>query len=586
MKKYCKRGHLRTTENLTPNGTCRECRKTRYTVQTGGDGKTPYTLKAGDKFGRWTVLERGDDDKHGNPRWWCQCECPLRTKRLAYGRALVNKASQSCGCLQKENVVIFTCEREGCGRTKTVSRYQYENAESHYCSWECTYPSRWNDWVFAVKKRGGIPDEPEIHTPPGEPRRCLCQYGHTFQISLNKLLEGQWCPHCHELIKEPVCRAIMEALLMGKFPPARPDWLEGLELDGYDEGQGIALEYDGEQHRKRNPFYHSTEERFASQQERDQRKDQGCLAQGIRLIRVDTPNIYEMEKCIRGRAKKMGIPVPRETPVNVDELQVDFGPITRENLRRLGLMNIELRSQYQGMRVKHPLRCTVCGYEWDASLEYYMDHPCPKCSERARAQEFQRSLDERLDTEQVVGRYESGESIESIARERGVGTAVIRSLLREAGIRIRRRDSVALEKKLTDNKDNIIESFMGGERIHSISRRLKCNNNTITKVLQDWGVPTRSPIGTMWSAETKRIVGGKGHIIQLYKDGGTSRKIGADYEVGSNVILKWLRLWAVEIRKQSPQVGYKHSEGAKRKMSVGHSKPWSAARREAENRGG
>jgi hypothetical protein len=375
----------------------------------------------------------------------------------------------------------------------------------------------------------------------------------------------------------------MEALFMGKFPRACPDWLEGLKLDGYD-GESIAFEYDGEQHRRRNPFFHPTEERFVSQQERDQRKNHGCLARGIRLIRVDTPNIYEMEKCIRRRAKELGIPVPRETRVNVDELQVDFGPVARENLCRLGLMNIELRSQYRGMGVEHPLRCIVCGYEWEAILGYYMDHLCPKCSEAARTQEFQRSLDERLDREQIIGRYESGESIESITRERGVGSRVVPSLLRESGIQIRRRDSVALEKKLTDNKDNIIESFMGGERIHSISRRLKCNNNIITKVLQDWGVPMRSPVGTMWSAETKRIVGGKDHIIQLYEHGGTSRTIGAEYGVGSNVILKWLRFWAVETRKQSPQVVCKHSDGAKRKMSVGHSKPWSAARREAENR--
>jgi hypothetical protein len=376
----------------------------------------------------------------------------------------------------------------------------------------------------------------------------------------------------------------MEVLLMGKFPPARPDWLGGLKLDGYSEEEGIAFEYDGEQHRKRNPFYHSTEDRFVSQQERDQRKDQGCLAQGIRLIRVNTPSIYEMEKCIRHQAKKMGIPVPRETPVNVDELLVDFGPVTKENLRRLGLTNIELRSQYRGMGVKHPLRCIVCGYEWEALLGYYMDHLCPKCSKTARAQEFQRLLDERLDREQITGRYESGESIESITRERRVGGAVIPSLLREAGIRIRRRDSVALEKKLTGNKDNIIESFMGGERIHSISRRLKCNNNIITKVLQDWGVPMRSPVGTMWSAETKRIMGEKDHIIQLYKDGGISTKIGAECGVGGNVILKWLRFWGAEIKKPAPQVGHKHSEEAKRKMSVGHSKPWSVARREAENR--
>lgn len=58
----------------------------------------------GQKFGRWTVLERAEPkyNKKGcaEGRWKCRCDCG--TERIVLQASLVRGRSQSCGCLNKE----------------------------------------------------------------------------------------------------------------------------------------------------------------------------------------------------------------------------------------------------------------------------------------------------------------------------------------------------------------------------------------------------------------------------------------------------------------------------------------------------
>lgn len=51
------------------------------------------------RFGKLTVLARGDKDRHGNMRWYCHCDCGNFTTVL--GGSLKSGASQSCGCGHK-----------------------------------------------------------------------------------------------------------------------------------------------------------------------------------------------------------------------------------------------------------------------------------------------------------------------------------------------------------------------------------------------------------------------------------------------------------------------------------------------------
>ena len=57
-------------------------------------------ISAGDRFGRWTVLEDYRVTEKGEKKWHCRCECG--TERYVVERSLVHGGSLSCGCLRKE----------------------------------------------------------------------------------------------------------------------------------------------------------------------------------------------------------------------------------------------------------------------------------------------------------------------------------------------------------------------------------------------------------------------------------------------------------------------------------------------------
>ena len=60
----------------------------------------------GKKFGRLTVMERGEDkispSGQKKVRWWCKCDCGNSELILAFGYNLKSGHTQSCGCLNSE----------------------------------------------------------------------------------------------------------------------------------------------------------------------------------------------------------------------------------------------------------------------------------------------------------------------------------------------------------------------------------------------------------------------------------------------------------------------------------------------------
>jgi len=65
----------------------------------------------------------------------------------------------------------------------------------------------------------------------------------------------------------------------------RPKWLEGLEIDIYLPNRKMGFEYDGEQHFKYIPYFHTDYEHFDKQKKRDKLKDEICKKGNIHLIR-------------------------------------------------------------------------------------------------------------------------------------------------------------------------------------------------------------------------------------------------------------------------------------------------------------
>lgn len=113
-----------------------------------------------------------------------------------------------------------------------------------------------------------------------------CSVGHIFYKKYSKIEDGYWCPMCNANCGEAITREILCIYFGVTFPKVRPKWLEGLELDGYNENLKLAFEYDGQQHYKYIEKFHVTFENFIHQKERDIRKNKLCKENNVILIRV------------------------------------------------------------------------------------------------------------------------------------------------------------------------------------------------------------------------------------------------------------------------------------------------------------
>lgn len=72
---------------------------------------------SGQKFGRWTVISRAEDQitskGYHNIMWLCECDCGNR--KVVRGKSLVGGISKSCGCLQREGSFERASKHHGFG---------------------------------------------------------------------------------------------------------------------------------------------------------------------------------------------------------------------------------------------------------------------------------------------------------------------------------------------------------------------------------------------------------------------------------------------------------------------------------------
>ena len=60
----------------------------------------------GQTFNRLTVAKRVENDKFGNAQWLCRCNCESKNEIIVATGSLNSGNTQSCGCLQREKVMI------------------------------------------------------------------------------------------------------------------------------------------------------------------------------------------------------------------------------------------------------------------------------------------------------------------------------------------------------------------------------------------------------------------------------------------------------------------------------------------------
>ncbi len=98
---------------------------------------------------------------------------------------------------------------------------------------------------------------------------------------------------------EKECRRAIEELTNKPFPKSRPSFLKNcvsghnLELDCFNSELKMAVEYNGQQHYKYTPYFHSSKEAFYNIKYRDDMKKRLCDENHIKLIVV--PHTVKLE---------------------------------------------------------------------------------------------------------------------------------------------------------------------------------------------------------------------------------------------------------------------------------------------------
>lgn len=88
----------------------------------------------GKRFGRLVVIERAENDKQGQARWLCRCDCG--NTKVVCRRELLNGDTKSCGCLRVETTVKRFAKHYGRRdnrRLYTIWNHIKERCEKEYC---------------------------------------------------------------------------------------------------------------------------------------------------------------------------------------------------------------------------------------------------------------------------------------------------------------------------------------------------------------------------------------------------------------------------------------------------------------------
>ncbi len=162
-----------------------------------------------------------------------------------------------------------------------------------------------------AEKRGGACLS-ETYTNSYTKLHWRCAKGHEWYAALNKIKDaGHWCPECPGWTREIKCRTLLEKLTGKRFPPASPEFLQGLRFDGYCPELGLAFEHNGKQHYEFVPFFHRTVADFESQRLRDQKKDEYSIDAMIAILVIPYWE-KDLEVFIRKELGLLGITVVDE----------------------------------------------------------------------------------------------------------------------------------------------------------------------------------------------------------------------------------------------------------------------------------
>src|ERR1035437_9009297 len=168
-----------------------------------------------------------------------------------------------------------------------------------------------------AKKRNGICLS-TVYKSQKEKLKFQCSEEHIFEMAFDNVLHGkQWCPKCVKYLSEELCRYIFENLLKIKLTKTTFKHKgHCLELDGYNEENNIAFEYNGRQHYEITPFY-KTEKELKYRKYLDRLKREYCKINKIQLVTIPyTVKNNDLLKHISGILKITNIVIDLDNFIN------------------------------------------------------------------------------------------------------------------------------------------------------------------------------------------------------------------------------------------------------------------------------
>lgn len=206
-----------------------------------------------------------------------------------------------------------------------------------------------------------------------------CRNSHVWIARPHVIKNGKTCPVCFAGIgKEEKCRFVFEQLTGKTFCKTRKA-LGGLELDGYCKELDMAFEYQGQQHYKEH-FWHSKNQSFSQQKERDKEKTRLCQELGIRKINIPYYECKNNSMIANYISKRL------EIYKNIDWSKFTGGLSQFEKLIKIASKhNFECLSEsYLGATTKLSWKCQH-GHIWASTpANIKSGYGCPYCSRKAK----------------------------------------------------------------------------------------------------------------------------------------------------------------------------------------------------------
>lgn len=301
---------------------CRKC--------VAREGRADIT---GKRFGKLVVLSMTDDyiSPSGHRLSQCVCKCDCGNTKTVLMGSLVSGKTTSCGCnyntcgllkdipelvkkydfdkngelgIRIDNLtarsnkkVWWKCEQCGNSWLATVASQNDEIKHGcPYCSGRMVikgqtdlltlFPDIAKEWDY--DKNGDLLPS-DISGKSSVKVWWKCSEGHEWKATVgNRTHNNSGCPKCNIESVNSFCEQAVFYYVKKFFPDAvNSDNHIGIELDIYIKSLSTAIEYDGEK-------WHSSLKR----QKNDQNKNNMCLQNNIRLIRIREPKLPPIDGCI------------------------------------------------------------------------------------------------------------------------------------------------------------------------------------------------------------------------------------------------------------------------------------------------